>query len=196
FSKGSQRDLAQALANGGLAAVLAGVYFYLPVGWLWAALVGALATVNADTWATELGVLSRTQPRLITNGRVVATGSSGGITRRGTLAALAGALLISALAGLFWISGRNPVPDALWLASAGALGGLAGAHFDSLLGATVQAIYLCEGCGKETERHPLHTCGAATHRTRGWAWLDNDWVNFLSSGVGAALAAALFALGV
>jgi len=69
-------------------------------------------------------------------------------------------------------------------------GGLAGALFDSLLGATVQGIYFCDRCRKETER-PVHRCGAQTRRLRGWTWLNNDWVNFLSSLVGGLVAMEL-----
>ena len=39
------------------------------------------------------------------------------------------------------------------------LAGWLGALFDSLLGATVQSIYYCPTCQKETERYPLHSCG-------------------------------------
>jgi uncharacterized membrane protein len=60
--------------------------------------------------------------------------------------------------------------------------------FDSLLGATIQAIYYCPLCHKETERHPLHTCGTSTSQRRGWYWLNNDLVNFLASVVGAGSA--------
>jgi Raf kinase inhibitor-like YbhB/YbcL family protein len=57
------------------------------------------------------------------------------------------------------------------------LAGLAGSLVDSLLGATWQAIYYCPACRKETERHPLHTCGTPITLLRGWRWLNNDWVN-------------------
>jgi uncharacterized membrane protein len=69
-------------------------------------------------------------------------------------------------------------------------GGLAGSLFDSLLGATVQGIYFCERCGKETES-PIHRCGQTTRLFRGWPWLNNDLVNLLASAVGGLVAVAL-----
>lgn len=42
-----------------------------------------------------------------------------------------------------------------------ATAGLVGSLFDSLLGASVQCIYWCDHCEKETER-PLHSCGMRT----------------------------------
>jgi uncharacterized protein (TIGR00297 family) len=191
FSKGSRRDLAQALANGGAGALLAAANALWPHPAWWAAFVGAMATVNADTWATELGVLSPRPPRLVTTGRVVEVGTSGGITLAGTLAALGGAALIGAVGAGFDLAGGGSLGGAAGLVLVAALAGLLGAQLDSLLGATVQAIYTCDACGKETERHPLHTCGVPTRRVRGWAWLDNDWVNFVSSVVGAGVAGIL-----
>ncbi len=95
--------------------------------------------------------------------------------------------MIAVIAALFTPS-RNP----LTLAAIITLAGVGGATFDSLLGATVQAIYFCPTCQKETERHPTHTCGAQTIQRRGWRWLQNDWVNFLCSLTGALLAAGLY----
>ena len=66
--------------------------------------------------------------------------------------------------------------------------GLAGSLFDSVLGATVQAMYYCPTDQKETEKHPLHTCGTETLHIRGWKWLDNDWVNFACGASGSLLA--------
>jgi uncharacterized protein (TIGR00297 family) len=187
FSKGSRRDWGQVLANGGLGALLAVLHAAFPAQtWPWLAYAGAMAAVNADTWATELGVLSRTPPRRITSGKVVERGASGGVTALGTLAALAGAVLIGGLAALF-STGRQAVLGLAFIPLAGLLGSL----FDSLLGATLQVIYRCPVCAKETERHPRHTCGAETVQIRGWSWLNNDWVNFACALVGAILAVIL-----
>lgn len=188
FSKGSRRDLAQVLANGGLGALLVTAQTLFPgESWLWFAYAGAIAAVNADTWGTEVGVLSPSAPRLITNGRRVESGTSGGITPLGSLASLGGALLVGLVGALFTPQGERGT-----LILAAALGGLVGSFFDSLLGASVQSIYYCPGCQKETERHPEHSCGRETVQLRGWRWLDNDAVNFLSSMVGAGAALGLW----
>lgn len=181
FAKGSQRDAGQVFGNGGLAMLFAGLWFFLPgQAWLWTAFAASLAAVNADTWATELGVLNPHPPRLITSLQVVEKGASGGISLIGTLAALGGSALIGLLAVL--LAPLKVAPTlAVWVTLAGFLGAL----FDSFLGATAQAIYICPACQKETERHPRHNCGAPTTLLRGWRWLDNDLVN---------LACALFAV--
>jgi uncharacterized protein (TIGR00297 family) len=185
FYKGGQRDAGQVLANGGIAALFAGLHFFLPSApWPWVAFTASLAAVNADTWATELGVLNPTPPRLITTGRPVEKGTSGGISWGGTLAALAGAGLVAACAQLV-----RPGSGFLLMFSFTTLAGFLGALFDSFLGATVQAIYTCPHCNKETERHPVHTCGTATTQIRGLKWLNNDLVN-----VGCALAGSLLGL--
>ncbi len=182
FSKGGQRDAGQVLGNGGAATLLAALHFFLPNAlWPWLGFAAALAAVNADTWATELGVLNPTQPRMITNLRKrVEKGTSGGVSLWGTGAALLGASVIGVLATFF--SPTNHLTIFLLISVSGLLGSL----FDSLLGATVQAMYFCPTDQKETEKHPLHTCGTPTVHTRGWTWLDNDWVNFACGAFGVA----------
>jgi uncharacterized protein (TIGR00297 family) len=204
FDKGGRRDLGQALANGG-AAALAALLAALPVGatasrLLAAALVGALATVNADTWATELGVLNRAPPRLITHlGRTVPPGTSGGVSLAGNAAALAGATFLAllyaalsstALARPPWTA--VPLPSAARMLLVIPVAGLCGALTDSLLGATVQRIHLSRATGGETER-AFDPDGTRNEHLRGWRWMSNDAVNFLASVAGATLAATLTA---
>jgi uncharacterized protein (TIGR00297 family) len=203
FAKGSRRDLGQTLANGGLGALIALLAWTLQDSGLLVAFVGAMATVNADTWATELGVLSRRPPRLITTGKVVEPGTSGGVSPLGTLATLAGGASIGVATALFLgidkaLGGRGFAPvaatawrGALGLTLAATVGGLAGSLLDSLLGATVQAIYYSHGRAKETEK-PIDPDGTPNEHVRGWAWLTNDWVNFISSGFGALVALGIW----
>ncbi len=175
FSKGGQRDAGQVFGNGGLPTLFAGLSFFFPgEAWPWLAFAAALAAVNADTWATELGVLNPRPPRMITKlSKVVEKGTSGGVSLIGSLAALAGAGLIGILAVAV-----SPAPVSPIMGLLVTLTGLAGSFFDSLLGATVQAMYFCPACNKETERHPLHLCNTPTTFLRGWHWLENDLVNF------------------
>jgi uncharacterized protein (TIGR00297 family) len=189
YSKGNERDAGQVLGNGGIATLFAALYFFFPhETWPWLGFAASLAAVNADTWATELGVLNPHPPRMITNlSKVVEKGTSGGISLIGTLASLAGSALIGLLASLL-----NPMADSVSIFMIITLAGLAGSLFDSFLGGTVQAMYYCPADQKETEKHPLHTCGTETVHIRGWKWLDNDWVNFACGTFGVVVAMGLF----
>lgn len=188
YSKGDQRDAGQVLGNGGLAAAFVLFHYFYPesnIGWI--GFAASLAAVNADTWATELGVLNPSPPRMITDIRKrVEKGTSGGVSLVGTLASLAGSALIAALASLFTANWSLFIPITL--------AGLAGSIFDSFLGATVQAMYFCPKDNKETEKHPLHTCGTETIHLRGWKWLTNDWVNFACGLFGATVAFTVIAI--
>lgn len=190
FSKGSQRDLGQVASNGGIATLLAlgyglskkeAVRKTLEAGY-----VGALATATADTWATEVGVLSPQPPRLITTGKITAAGTSGGVTSIGVGASAAGGL---ALGSIFWLLKGRQHPYRL-LPLIALISGLAGSLFDSLLGATVQAMYYCPECQKETEKR-IHSCGTPTKHLRGLNWMDNDVVNLLATLFGSLIAMAI-----
>jgi len=190
YSKGDQRDAGQVFGNGGLATAFVLIHALYPesnIGWV--GFAAALAAVNADTWATELGVLNPHPPRLIHNFKQVEKGTSGGISIIGTLASVAGSGLIGVLAASF---AHQPVSWTLCLIIT--IAGLAGSLFDSLIGATVQAMYYCPTDKKETEKHPLHTCGTETVHIRGWKWLNNDWVNFACGAFGVLIAFGLLSV--
>ena len=173
--KGDDRDAGQVFANGGIYAIAALCYTVFPSP-VWQVLgIGALAASTADTWATEIGTLAGGEPISIISRQRVPPGTSGGVTLVGTMAGAAGALFVAAGAGL----ANWPVPFA-----AVALGGVAGALADSLLGATVQSRRWCDACAKSTERL-VHTCGTPTRHVGGVAGFDNDAVNAVCSGVGA-----------
>jgi len=204
FAKGSRRDLGQALANGGAGALFALIYAIAPHPALFFAFTGAMATVNADTWATEIGVLSQRPPRLITTGKVVEPGASGGVSRLGTLATLGGGFVMGFAAALFIVvdalfggsgpalTGSDRYALVIALPFIAALSGAAGSFCDSLLGATVQAMYYAPARQKETEK-VIDPDGIPNRHIRGWRWLNNDWVNFISSIAGASVGALVWA---
>ena len=193
------RRASQVAANGAVAAAaVLGAALWPDPAWA-AAYGGAVAAAAADTWATELGVLSKRPPVIITTGRPAAPGQSGAVSAPGTGAGMAGAVLI----GFTWAAAAAlgqpfgaPPPAALPLAVAAAAGGFLGMAADSVLGATVQVRFGCPACGAETEG-PVHFCrpgGVRTEPRRGWRAFNNDTVNFTATLAGAAAAAALFRL--
>lgn len=182
LAKGSQRDWRQVAANGGIAAILGVIYpFYSHP----AVLVGfavALASSNSDTWASEIGPISKKRPVSLRTLKRVDKGTSGAVSLLGTVAALAGAFLIAAAGSYLF---NLPLWEAVLIFFCGFLGNL----IDTLLGAYLQKLYLCESCGIQTEKP--HHCGRDTKRIRGISFLDNDLVNFLS-GLPAVILACAF----
>lgn len=185
--RGHERDAVQVIANGAAATALAAAGLITPAALdpaRFALFCGAIAAVNADTWATEIGRFSRGAPRLITNWRPVAPGASGGITPVGTAGSALGALVIGALAALGAATGWAPAAPPWLLLTGTTAAGLIGSLLDSLLGATVQASYRDPRTGQTTES-PTDPAGAPNELVRGVAWVNNDLVNLAASLGGA-----------
>jgi uncharacterized protein (TIGR00297 family) len=175
--KGAERDGAQIIANGAVFSTAALLSLISPATGWYSIGAGALAFSAADTWATEIWILSPGDPYSITGGRVP-VGTSGGVSLMGTLGAIAGALFI-AIEAMF----------AAWPVSfAGVvLGGIVAALTDSFIGATLQERRWCNRCEKATER-TIHDCGTQTIINGGISGLDNDAVNAACSVIGALIA--------
>lgn len=186
YEKGDRRDAGQVFANGGLATAIALAAAFMPEawaeGWSWA-FAGAMAAVTADTWATEIGGWSRSQPRSIVTGRRVEPGTSGGVTPLGLAAAASGAIFIGLVfGGLQWAFGGQAADLVLALA-AGLVGGVAGSLADSWVGAVWQRMNRCGVCGCDVEA--VSHCGRPTRYVRGARYMNNDAVNAICSAVGA-----------
>ncbi|MFX1564300.1 MAG: TIGR00297 family protein [Promethearchaeota archaeon] len=166
------------------------------------AFLGALATATADTLATEIGLLNPTPPRLITKPwKSVPPGTSGGVSLTGELATFLGTLLIGGTAALlaapFWIAFFNTtlMPELGTFAPVSIVivtivGGIIGCTIDSVFGATIQSMWLCQHCHKQTEKR-VH-CGKPTEFLRGNRHFDNHMVNLISCLIGGLTAASLY----
>ena len=151
--------------------------------------LGAVSMAAADTLATEIGLLSRSEPRLITNlSERVNRGISGGVSPLGELASLLGAFIVGITSLAFGFGGFSVGKTLVLVLFSGFLG----STLDSVLGATIQARYTCPVCGKITEKK--NHCGESATLIKGWKGVDNDVVNFISTFFGAVIALILFSI--
>lgn len=187
IAKGGRRDAVQVLANGLLPMLMVIASLFIKNETAFLLYLGGLAAATADTWATEIGLRFGKQPRSILTGKLVAPGTSGGITLAGVLGAILGAALV-ALAGYLSYRFFEDV-EIRWLPFISvAIAGIIAQFIDSLLGATLQRRNRCAVCGKITERS--EHCGQPTNYASGWRWLDNDVVNIACGMSGIVLVAA------
>jgi uncharacterized protein (TIGR00297 family) len=184
--KGGARGWPNVTANGAIAGLLALLVPFFPREPVLAAFLGAVATANADTLATEIGLLNPSDPRLITNlSKVVPAGTSGGISILGELATLSGALVIGTAAALLGMTGNPGWPLSVVIGTT-MIAGLVGCSIDSVIGATVQGMYKCSVCNKITENRKH--CGSPSIPLRGYKAIDNNIVNLIATSFGAAFA--------
>ena len=210
YKEAGQRDMWQVLTNSVLATIVAATFYFL-VGedgcdvnfrsdakddyfqrvnglssYLWTLYVAHYACANGDTWASELGVLSRSNPRMITTLclKEVPRGTNGGVSLEGTVASgLGGALIgltfyICSIAMDFSL-GTRQYP----MIVAGLCSGLIGSLVDSLLGALLQATYFDVG-SKQIVRvedfQSLKRVKGSIKRIQGVDILSNEAVNFFA----------------
>mmetsp|Transcript_22137 Transcript_22137/g.46707 ORF Transcript_22137/g.46707 Transcript_22137/m.46707 type:complete len:397 (-) Transcript_22137:168-1358(-) len=161
------------------------------------------ACCAGDTWASELGVLSKSLPRLIIKPwKEVPPGTNGGISLVGLAASAAGGILMGLFHGLFVPGGiASLLPlfggssmlsaisfaqfqrEVLVLTFVGFMGGFGGSLLDSLLGATIQATYYDNEAKKIAKRE-----GPTTTKVGGWGFLSNEMVNVVSTAISALVA--------
>ncbi|RAL14981.1 DUF92 domain-containing protein [Aspergillus homomorphus CBS 101889] len=118
-------------------------------------IVANYAAVAADTFSSELGILSKSKPRLITSPtlRVVPPGTNGGVTGTGLLAGVFGAFTIalSSAAFLPFCSQDDTLRGRVgWVLGVTAWGAL-GSVLDSVLGGLFQASVVDKRTGKVVE---------------------------------------------
>ncbi|MGC9779680.1 MAG: DUF92 domain-containing protein [Candidatus Heimdallarchaeota archaeon] len=200
FAKGGERDTSQVLANGLGAFIFAlgHLLFYVLTNNVIIsnafvyAFIATIGTVNADTWGTEIGILSNDQPYWILNlSQKVERGTSGGVSPKGTGASFIGATIVSIVALIIEALWRNPLSEnSTWqiflFISLTAIVGFIGGLIDSLFGATIQGFFKCTVCGKGTEKRGH--CNKPTELQRGSVRFRNDHVNFWASFIAGLIA--------
>ena len=186
--KTGPRDFYQAFANLGIAAACILLYYFFNDQLFLVALLSSVAAANADSWASEIGGLSKDQPILVTNFKPIEKGVSGGVTLLGTLGGIAGSgfiilsfQFISKLFGSFTFT-KSQLCSAF-------MAGIFGFIFDSYLGATLQALYRNNVANRLTEQSI-----PSNKLIKGWRIINNDAVNFLTTLTSAIVGVLLYLL--
>lgn len=188
--KDGKRDYIQVIANGLLGLIFALLFFITKDHLFILAYAAAFAASNADTWASELGVLSKRDPVSIISFKKIERGMSGGISPLGTIASALGAGFIGIIFIVGYIFQYGISTSCIKLFIICSLCGFIGSLIDSLMGSAIQAKYKCNICDKYTEKKVHH--GSITTPVGGISFVNNDVVNFTSSLTASIIAIALY----
>jgi|GEM_PF-217585 len=171
-----RRDGLQIWANGFWVVIMVIFWFITDVDTLVLAVAAAIASVTADTWATEVGSSRPRRTVLLTDFTRVQSGDEGGVSLAGSTAGLLGALLIAICHSLF--SGDFTVSSLLIILT----GGVGGMLTDSFLG----GLY-------HQERGPWRRHSGLSRWQHGPRSSEhvNNAINWLSSGAGTGIALLL-----
>jgi len=185
--KSGKRDFAQVFANGGIGFILAALYLFFPHPIIIIMFGASVAEAVSDTFAGEVGMLTKSRVVSILTGRPLKPGLSGGVSFQGTLASLIGSFLIAIL----WYSVYySPSIRTISYMAIVTLAGFIGSIVDSILGLTIQAHYYDEKENKIVEKEYLN--GKKLPLIRGIRTINNDKVNFLSNMFSVAFAAFFY----
>ena len=186
-TKSGSRDASQVLTNILPAVIYGAIYYFTGNEIFLVAYASFFAASNADTWASEIGVLSGKLPVSIITLKELPRGISGGVSRLGIIASLLGAVFLSIFffAGYVLTFGYSLL--AIIYTAIIIVTGFAGSIIDSLLGATLQAKYKTRNEQLTEKRY--HVDGE-NRLVKGVHFVTNNTVNILST-----LSASFLAIG-
>ena len=200
YKVGGGRNAVQVFANGFVPTMIALAFEFGGGAFgsssaLASAYLAYYACCGGDTWASELGVLSKSKPRLITNwAREVTPGTNGGVTALGWASSASGGAVVGAAFHVGQTALRAFASDgvvhepsnALVVIGFSALAGVFGSLVDSVLGATIQFSGYCE-----ERKRVVSKPGPTVTRISGLEVLSNSMVNLVSGIITAVVAYAL-----
>jgi uncharacterized protein (TIGR00297 family) len=161
------RNSFQVFANGLVAVLSLWIYSVTKNDVFLTGYLTSIAISFADTMSSDLGTYFKQKTYDIITLRPVTVGLSGGISLAGTLAGIIAAVGFSLLS--CFVFGLNPATCFIIFCA-----GVAGMLIDSILGSIWQAKYVYAGNVTEDKNNN----GTLV---RGYSWLDNDGVNFISN---------------
>lgn len=169
--KAHKKDMIQIIANVFVGVVAIVIYVLTNKEIFLVVYASVMAESLADSLASDIGVLSKSDPINILTFKKSDKGVSGNVSLLGTFSSLLGSIIIGFV---FYIFHHNSFYLFVIVIS-----GFLGALFDSLLGALVQVKYKCLKCGKITEKK-IH-CELDTKYYKGIKFINNDVVNLTSN---------------
>lgn len=177
--KSDSRDFIQVIANGGVALICLVIFQITKDIRFFIASAVSFATSNSDTWASEIGVLSKGKTISIITGKRIEKGVSGGVSLLGTLSAMLGATIIGVSYTILYIFTFEYDKNILKILLLVIVLGFLGSIVDSILGVTIQGHYVDELNGNVTEKK---FNGRKENRLiSGYRFINNDVVNILSN---------------
>jgi len=171
------RNAFQVFANGFIAVICLAAFFISQKPIFHYCFIASFAVSMADTVSSEIGKFFKGNTINIMGLKPIQIGISGGISWQGTAAGLLAASFISSIATVTFHLPFN-------LGISIAIVGFVGMLLDSVLGSSVQALYLLKG----TTYSEFHTPDSKL--IKGYYWCNNDAVNLIAN----AISVAFFAL--
>lgn len=182
------RSAIQVIANSVPALICLFFFHFTDQAYFYLAMVGTIAGATADTWASEIGILSKNKPISILTFKPVAPGLSGGITVLGTVASFLGAGFIAVSFLVFFYGKLQSIEQAFLYSVIIVLSGFVSSVIDSILGILVQEKFQLENqVITEVKGHE-----SSTVLYSGIKGIDNNMVNLIT-GVLTAFVATIFA---
>ena len=175
--KSGQRDIVQVLANSLIAVILAFLYYFTKNDIYYISVFIAFACFNADTWASELGIISKKDNIYMIGFKKVQKGISGAVTIFGLICSLCGSLLVALIYMFIYVDIKIVLIITLF--------GFIGSFFDSIMGQLFQVLYFDKELNKFTEKK--HNGKTENEKIKGYEIINNDVVNFIAPIISVSL---------